>query len=105
TVGRRNVSNVPAQALAMMNNPFVIQQAQQWGRQLAEQSPAVDQQALLRQAYVACVAREPNQNEVHAALTFLKSQAAELQTQVNDPRVWGDLCHVLLNSKEFLFVR
>src|SRR5205823_2122189 len=27
TIGRRTSSNVPAQALAMMNNPFVIEQA------------------------------------------------------------------------------
>jgi cytochrome c553 len=105
TVGRRNVSNVPAQALAMMNNPFVIQQAQWWGRRLAEARPSADRRELIREAYLVCVAREPNEIELHAATTFLESQAAELQMEIEDPRVWGDLCHVLLNSKEFLFVR
>ena len=34
TVGRRNTSNVPAQALILMNDPFVVEQAQLWGKQL-----------------------------------------------------------------------
>src|SRR6476620_9975443 len=32
TMGRRSVSNVPAQALAMMNNPFIAQQADLWAQ-------------------------------------------------------------------------
>jgi hypothetical protein len=37
TVGRRSVSTVPAQALTMMNNPFVVAQAAGWAkRALAE---------------------------------------------------------------------
>ena len=37
TMGRRNVSNVPAQALTLMNDPFVIGQARLWAdRVLAE---------------------------------------------------------------------
>ena len=31
TIGRRGASNVPAQALTMMNNPFVVEQAQHVG--------------------------------------------------------------------------
>src|SRR5213075_3151188 len=34
TVGRRTVSNVPAQALILMNDPFVHQQADQWARRV-----------------------------------------------------------------------
>ena len=30
TVGRRNVSNVPAQALILLNDPFVHEQAAVW---------------------------------------------------------------------------
>ena len=38
TMGRRSVSNVPAQALALMNNPFVRQQAELWARRTLEAS-------------------------------------------------------------------
>src|SRR5207248_11571572 len=32
TIGRRTVSNVPAQALAMLNHPFVIKPAELWAK-------------------------------------------------------------------------
>src|SRR5262249_31419330 len=34
TVGRRTVSNVPAQSLILMNDPFVHQQARVWARRV-----------------------------------------------------------------------
>ena len=36
TMGRRNVSNVPAQALTLMNDPFLIGQAKVWAESRAE---------------------------------------------------------------------
>ncbi len=38
TMGRRNVSNVPAQALILMNDPFVVDQARGWANRAVEQS-------------------------------------------------------------------
>ena len=34
TIGRRSISNVPAQALTMLNNPLVIQQSRRWAERL-----------------------------------------------------------------------
>src|SRR5215813_4650565 len=34
TQGRRHVTNVPAQALALLNDPFVLQQAEVWANHL-----------------------------------------------------------------------
>ncbi len=35
-VGRRNVTNVPAQSLALLNHPLVHQQSQKWGELILE---------------------------------------------------------------------
>ena len=44
TAGRRDVSNVPAQALILMNDPFVVQQARRWAaRVLASRGPRREQ--------------------------------------------------------------
>ncbi|OYW27544.1 MAG: hypothetical protein B7Z47_06580 [Chthoniobacter sp. 12-60-6] len=40
TQGRRDVTNVPAQALALLNDPFVLQQAEYWASHLVKRSDA-----------------------------------------------------------------
>ncbi len=106
TVGRRNLSNVPAQALILLNDPFVDAQALAWARRML----AVDLEPAERidRLYEAALARRPEPAERAAALDFLRLQAAQLErpgSWPTDERVWADLAHVLWNSKEFLFVR
>lgn len=108
TVGRRNVSNVPAQALILMNDPFVVDQAKLWARKILKAEPrnsAVNIVALYEQAY----GRRPDDREVIEATKFLVQQGAEYGLKdeqcYTDERTWTDLCHVLMNSKEFVFVR
>ena len=107
TVGRRNVSNVPAQALIMMNDPMVVQQAQVWSQRLLSQKGLTAEQRI-EQIYLTAFARPPSQDEVAAALSFLEQQGKELglapKAAQTDKRVWSDLCHVMMNVKEFIFV-
>lgn len=101
TMGRRSTSNVPAQALTMMNNPFVVQQAEQWARRVTEST--ADPAERVTRFYVAAFGRPPEAAETAAALDFVAQQAAEYGAPA-DPRAWNDLAHVLLNVKEFLFI-
>jgi len=107
TMGRRTVSNVPAQALILMNDPLVLQESRRWAqRVLAIEglSPA----ERIERLYLEAFSRPPTAMERDEALAFLKSQAAELglpADRFDAPGPWADLCHVLLNVKEFIFVR
>jgi cytochrome c553/mono/diheme cytochrome c family protein len=101
TMGRRTVSNVPAQALALMNNPFVLQQARLWARRTLER-PATARQRVAC-LYEEAFGRPPTPDERDDALAFLKEQG-EQYGRADDPRAWTDLCHVLINVKEFIFV-
>jgi hypothetical protein len=102
TIGRRTVSNVPAQALTMMNNPFVVGEAQRWAKRvLTEKNQTAVQR--VQAMYVTAFARSPSEKELIEALTFLDEQEKEYG-QADDPRAWGDLCHVLMNVKEFIFL-
>jgi hypothetical protein len=95
TIGRRSVSNVPAQALTMMNNPFVRQQAELWAkRALAVPGTPAQRVAGL---YEAAFGRLPTEDETAAAVAFIKDQG-------DTPAIWAELCHVLYNVKEFIFV-
>jgi hypothetical protein len=104
TMGRRGVSNVPAQALALMNNPFVVQQAELWAeRTVAEAGPGAPPEYVIRQLYETAFTRPPTAAEVQAALAFLETGEGKAVATVSRDR-WAELCHVLLNVKEFVFL-
>jgi hypothetical protein len=108
TVGRRTVSNVPAQSLILLNDPFAHQQAELWAKQ------ALSQDALPRERialmYEQAFARLPSESETAACLAFLKQQnqlamaTGGRRFPVDDLAAWTDLAHVLFNVKEFIFV-
>jgi hypothetical protein len=107
TIGARNVSNVPAQALILMNDPFVVEQARHWAERILA-PPDLDARERIEQLYRAAFARGPTETEASAALAFLEQQAALLgpppEQGESNPRVWADLCHVMFNVKEFIFI-
>jgi hypothetical protein len=102
TVGRRQVSNVPAQALILLNDPFVHQQASLWAKQLLEKPiSTTDRIALM---YQTVFARSPSADEATACAEFLTEQAKRYNTKPDDPKPWTDLAHMLFNAKEFIYV-
>lgn len=106
TRGNRDVTNVPPQALAMLNDPFVMEQARVWARALtAQKDDAVD--ARVGRMFLAGLGRPATEaeraawrglvgelGERHGAADLLRSEA-----------VWADVAHTLFNLKEFLYLR
>jgi hypothetical protein len=91
TMGRRLISSVPAQALTLMNNEFVTTQAGKWADRV--EAAYADPGERLVAMYVEIFARPPTPTERDRINRFLAADS------------WRDLAHVLLNSKEFLFLR
>lgn len=109
SMGRRNVSNVPAQALTMLNDPMVHALAEKWAERmlrldLSDRERAIE---MLRQAR----GREPSDDEVSRSLAFVeelggasdRASVEDAQSPVQRKEAWKDFAHVLLNSKELLF--
>jgi hypothetical protein len=103
TIGRRTTSNVPAQALSLMNGPFIAQEARRWAERVLKQ-PDITPTARIEQMYETAFARKPDPEEVSIAIAFLHQQSRRYGGSPEDLRAWTDLCHVLLNVKEFIFV-
>jgi hypothetical protein len=104
TTGRRNVSNVPAQALSLLNDPFVFEQCQVWAkRALAEAD--LSTQDRITHLYLTAFCRPPSAEELDASASFLAEQAKIYGVGPEDIRPWADLCHVLVNVKEFVFIQ
>ena len=129
--GRRDATNVPAQALMMLNDPLVQRLAEQWAdRLLRGAEPTVEQR--VQQMFIQAYGREPTASErdrwaraareLHAnpdptaadssaelsqgggtnsSGTSTREEAAVLA----DRNVWLTLTHAIFNTKEFLYYR
>jgi hypothetical protein len=101
--GKRDVTNVPGQALMMLNDPFVSAMAKQWAAQLL-QTPQPTAEDRVRAMFIQAFAREPQDDELPrwtAALRdFATPNGGEL---MQDEAAWAQLAHALFNTTEFLF--
>ena len=95
TVGKRQVSNVPAQALILLNDPFVHGQAEVWGKKLAASPATADER--IAGMYRTCFARAPKPEALAAC-------RATVEGKETDAAAWTELAHTLFNVKEFVFV-
>ncbi|MEZ5355094.1 MAG: DUF1549 and DUF1553 domain-containing protein [Bryobacteraceae bacterium] len=93
TRGQRDVTNTPAQPLALLNSPFVIDQSKKWAHRLEE---IPEPQSRVKEVFLRTLGREPAGPERDRVLTYIGSAAG-------DP--WQDLVHSIFNLKEFLYVR
>ena len=99
---------MPPQALALLNDPFVVEQAAFWADRLIAQkapTPAARIDAMFRTAF----GRFPDDAE-RARFVGLVDELAILHNvtaeKIPDSRaVWQDVAHTLFNLKEFVYVR
>lgn len=107
SVGRRNISNVPSQALMLLNNPMVLEQAEHWARRALSSKSSDDDR--LKRLFNEAYARPMTSAELKMATAFLESQRRQLvdagtSNEQCELMAWRDLCHVLINAKEFYYV-
>lgn len=106
TRGRRDVTNVPAQSLTMLNDPFVIDQAAKWSKLVVseEREPADRIRAMYERAF----AREPAVTELQATLRYIAELEREHATAPDDGSreqlIWQDVAHSMFCLKEFIHV-
>ncbi len=107
TVGRRSQSNVPAQALILLNNEFVHLQAETWAKRLVADSSTGGEE-IVRSMYRQAFARSPSDEELRSMTEFAATLATERggnpDEAQKDSAILTEMCHVLLNQKEFLFL-
>jgi hypothetical protein len=109
TMGRRNVSNVPAQSLILLNDPLVVHQARRLAARVMQEEPGAAER--IDRIYRLALSRPPTRAESELAAEFIQAQrqlyirdGREAEAPDSEQRVWGDLCHVVFNLKEFIFL-
>ncbi|MBS1828238.1 MAG: PSD1 domain-containing protein [Acidobacteria bacterium] len=99
--GARDITNVPAQALTLLNDPFVIAQSEA----LAKRVMTLPQDQRLSALFRFTLGHDPNPSE-RARFEGLARELASLTTQPRESlAVWSQLAHALFNLKEFLYIQ
>ncbi len=82
TVGKRSTTNVPAQSLTLLNDPFVTEQARAWAESLLEGN----ENERIRLLFETALARPPTEAETANAERFLatvESEHAAIQKELS----------------------
>jgi hypothetical protein len=87
---RRNVTTTALQALAMLNDPFVARQADQFAVRLERAEKKLTRR--VEAAYRLTFGRMPTDDEQKAAADYIEKHGL------------ANFCRVLFNSNEFMFV-
>lgn len=99
STGKRNTTNVPAQALALLNDPFVHQQSRAWAKRIITRSSSPEERIriLHRQAF----GREASPADLSWGLKALE----QFSDSGSEEDIWTNLCHLMINRKEFIYVQ
>jgi hypothetical protein len=105
--GKRDVTNVPAQALALLNDPFVLQQAEAWATRLIAQPDAtiasrID--AMFQSALGRLPSVEERERFERAARRLAELHQVPEGEMLKSLPVWKDLAHAVFNLKEFIYI-
>ncbi|HEV3196583.1 MAG TPA: DUF1553 domain-containing protein, partial [Bryobacteraceae bacterium] len=103
----RDASALPLQSLSMLNDAFLIEQAERFAQRVATMAGTSGEKAI-RAAFRLAVARLPSATEETACSKLLERQtaiyrAAHLPPREAEQKALAQLCHTLLNTSEFLY--
>ncbi len=105
--GRRDVTNVPAQALALLNDPFVLQQAGVWAERLITRTDK-SVEARIEYLFQVGLGRQPHTDErrrfAQAVAKFAQLHNVPSGGVLSSQAVWQDVAHTLFNLKEFSYI-
>jgi hypothetical protein len=103
--GRRDETNVPAQALILLNDPFVTAMAREWGQRVVKETHGSPEERV-RAMFIAAFGRAPTDLEQKRWTAAVRDFAPQGQPDVmKDETAWAQLGHALFNTKEFLYYR
>jgi hypothetical protein len=106
TCEERSTTTVPTQALTLLNNEFVLTQARHFAKRVLEQA-GPEQDAQVRAAYQIALSRDPSAREIEMNVEFLNEHyGLDRGRPSDDPALDAltDLCDVILNLNEFVYI-
>lgn len=104
----RTAAPVVLQTLTMLNDAFVLEQARYLAQRVAQQADVAKPDAAIA-AFQLVLCRGPRPAELAASIAFLRRQADNFREQKLLPaaashKAFEQLCHMLLNTSEFVYI-
>jgi len=101
--GKRDSTNVPPQALYLMNSDFVRARAAALAKRVSEEAATDAERIAL--AYRRCLNRAPDEEEKRLVLEFLQAPVPDGADAAKEAgKRWQDVCQALLASADFRMV-
>jgi hypothetical protein len=106
---RRSTSTVPLQALTLLNDAFMLEQAEHFAARVAKNAGrAQDQQ--IEEAFRLAFVRQPTETESAWSADLLERHTRRYLDQKLSPpqarqKALASLCHMLLCASEFLYLK
>ncbi len=101
--GRRDVTNVPSQALILLNGPLATKMAEHWAKKLvADQCKHPTDR--IRMMFVRAFGRPATTQELERWTKALNTFSKNVDV-MNDQNAWTEIAHALFNTKEFIYYR
>jgi hypothetical protein len=106
--GRRDMTSTPSQSLALLNDPFIVDQATRWGERISRRSD-LDLPGRLTLIFRAAYGRPPLDHESNRWREAFDQIAAlarlDPDTALDEPTAWKEMAHSIFNTKEFIYIR
>ena len=105
--GRRDASNVPAQSLALLNDPFVLAMADRWSESLVADG-SIDVPERLTRMFESALGRPASSAELQrfekAIVDLGTIHGVSAADILANRSIWKDAAHAVFNFKEFIFI-
>ena len=104
TKGKRDITNVPAQSLALMNDKLIYEQARIWAQKVLKEMPSATPEERLNRMFENAFTRRAGRHEIAILMESLPGLMELHGGNPNSEGLWQDLCHSLFSMNDFIYL-
>ena len=104
TKGKRDITNVPAQSLALMNDKLIYEQARIWAQKVLKEMPSATPEERLNRMFENAFTRRAGRQEIAILMESLPGLMELHGGNPNSEGLWQDLCHSLFSMNDFIYL-
>lgn len=96
----RDTTTTPIQALTLLNGDWALERAERFADRILGLE-GIDVEGRISEAYRLALGRNPDSRDLETSRNFIEETRTE---EASRRKAWVDLCHILLNTNEFMYI-